>query len=133
MNVLVDTCIWSSVLRRKPAANTELLATLSELIHESRVVMIGAVRQEVLSGVKHEAQFDKLREALSPFPDLALTQEDYELAARLFNQLRAKGIQGSNTDFLICAAAIHHGLAIYTNDRDFRHFALHIPVRLLET
>ena len=30
---------------------------------------------------------------------LALTRQDHELAAQLFNTCRSKGVQGSNTDF----------------------------------
>jgi hypothetical protein len=35
-----------------------------------------------------------------------LHSEDYELAAQFFNQCCGRGVQGSNTDFLICAAAV---------------------------
>jgi len=103
---------------------------LAELIKESRVEMIGSIRQEVLSGIKHQDQFTKLKNKLSAFPDLQLTQSDYELAAGLFNKLRSKGIQGSNTDFLLCAVSINHDLTIFTDDGDFNEFKQHIPVSL---
>ena len=37
----------------------------------------------------------------SRLPDLPLAEEDHELAADSFSALRAKGIRGSNTDFLM--------------------------------
>ncbi|HPO37554.1 MAG TPA: hypothetical protein PLU38_12910, partial [Kiritimatiellia bacterium] len=40
--------------------------------------------------------------------------------------------QGSNTDFLICAAAVRRDLCIFTCDRDFSHFAKCLPVVLHE-
>jgi len=43
-----------------------------------------------------------------------IKKEDYELAAELFNKCRAKGIQGSNTDFLICSIALKNDFYIYT-------------------
>jgi hypothetical protein len=61
--------------------------------------MIGPVRQELLSGIKNQVQFQKLRNHLRDFPDLAITNSDYESAAVFFNLCRGKGIQGSNTDF----------------------------------
>jgi predicted nucleic acid-binding protein len=35
---------------------------------------------------------------------------------------RAKGVQGSNSDFLICAVAINHQLPVFTLDRDFEMY-----------
>ena len=133
MNVLVDTCIWSYALRRKQKNDNHYqpaINELTELIQESRVTMLGTIRQEVLSGIKHQAQFLKVKQMLGEFPDKQLSQEDYELAAALFNQLRQKGIQGSTTDFLICAVAINYDLTICTDDADFLHFQKHIPIRL---
>jgi len=48
---------------------------------------------------------------------------EYERAAELFNLARQKGIQGSNTDFLICAVAERYQMPIFSNDKDFLHFA----------
>ena len=41
---------------------------------------------------------------------------DYALAGQFFNTCRANGVQGSNTDFLICAASVNHDLPILTLD-----------------
>ena len=104
MKVLVDTCIWSYAFRRNKQKNNDhsnAIKELTELVKESRIEIIGSVRQEILSGIKHEAQFTRIKNKLSAFPDLSLTQSDYELAAEVFTKLRSKGIQGSNTDFLI--------------------------------
>ena len=89
-------------------------------------------RQEILSGVKAGSQYDRLREHLRAFPDIALTTTDYEQAARNYNRCRAKGIQGSNTDFLICAAAQRRDLAILTTDGDFEAYGRILDVRLYQ-
>ena len=132
MKVLINTCIWSYALRNKQnhENHAQITKELSVLIQESRVEIIGAIRQETLSGLKHTAQFNKLKKLLGSFSDIHATQEDYELAAELLNKLRAKGIQGSNTDFLICAVSINHNLSIFTDDIDFHNFKKHIPIRL---
>ena len=102
MKVLVDTCIWSLALRRKKLSGPNIeVVEFQELIEEVRVQLIGPIRQEILSGVKRKQQFSELKKILSAFPDLPLASEDFELAAEYFNTLRRKGIQGSNTDFLI--------------------------------
>ena len=132
MNIVVDTSVWSLVLRRAKRVDGAATAELSELVREGRVVMLGAVRQEVLSGVKVKAQFEQLREHLRSFPDLELDAADYEGAAAAFNRCRERGVQGSNTDFLICAAAIRRKLAIYTTDGDFGQYAKILRLELHE-
>lgn len=123
MNVLVDTSIWSLALRRAKRVDDAAPRELAELIGEGRVVLLGPVRQELLTGMKVRAQFDLLRDHLRSFPDLELDSADYEEAAAAFNRCRERGIQGSNTDFLICAAAMRRKLAIYTTDGDFLQYA----------
>jgi predicted nucleic acid-binding protein len=130
MKVLVDTSVWSLALRRDLPSDGPEVSELIELIKESRVQMIGPVRQELLSGIKSQSQFQKLRNHLRSFPDLELTIRDYEYAAEFFNLCRSKGVQGSNTDFLICAIAARHKVPIFTTDRDFTLFQLHLPITL---
>lgn len=122
MNVVVDTSVWSLALRRAKRVDGTASGELAELIREGRVVMLGAVRQELLSGIKLKSQFEQLRDHLRAFPDLVLESADYEAAASAFNRCRERGIQGSNTDFLICAAAVRRKLSIYTMDADFRQY-----------
>ncbi len=129
MKVLVDTSVWSATLRRRSSAPRSTVSLeLASLIEDSRVVMIGPVRQELLSGLKERAQFERLREHLRAFPDVELGTHDYEEAAALCDKCRQKGIQGSNTDFLICAVAIRHEFSIFTTDGDFKHYAKVLPI-----
>jgi len=133
VKVLVDTPVWSLALRRKnPDLNSNAKSELAALVEEARAVMIGPIRQEILSGVKERGQFERLRDYLRAFVDVEMTPDDYEQAAAFFNQCRAKGIQGSNTDFLICAVASRRELAIFTTDRDFAHYAKMLPIALHE-
>ena len=71
-----------------------------------------------------------MRDHLRAFPDTDVTGEDYEQAASFFNRCRAKGVQGSNTDFLICAVAARREFAIFSTDEDFAHFAKVLPITL---
>jgi predicted nucleic acid-binding protein len=130
MNIVVDTSVWSLALRRQRSSMATEALELSELVREGRVALLGPVRQELLSGVSIAQQYETLREYLRAFPDVALESEDYEEAAAFFNRCRAKGVQGSNTDFLICAAAARRQFAILTTDSDFTHFAKLLPIQL---
>jgi predicted nucleic acid-binding protein len=130
MNIVVDTSVWSLALRRQRSSMAAEALELSELVREGRVALLGPVRQELLSGVPIAQQYETLREYLRAFPDVALESEDYEEAAAFFSRCRAKGVQGSNTDFLICAAAARRQFAILTTDSDFTHFAKLLPIQL---
>jgi predicted nucleic acid-binding protein len=92
--------------------------------------MIGVIRQELLSGVRTARTFEHLRDHLRPFSDEQLETADFERAAEHFNTCRAHGVQGSNTDFLICAVAERQKLPILTTDVDFSRFAELLPITL---
>lgn len=134
MSVLVDTPIWAFALHRwvsHRSADEELHAReLAGLIRDKRALLLGPVRQEVLSGIRDRLMFERLRLRLRDFDDEVLTTADFEEAARCSNRCRAAGIAGSATDFLLCAAALRRGAPIYTTDRDFAHYARHLPIEL---
>ena len=130
MNVLVDTSVWSLALRRGKQSISDPVQELRQLIQDHRVQIIGPIRQEILSGIRNDSQFTKLRKHLEGFPDLPIFTDDYVKAAKLFNLCRSKGIQGSNTDFLICAVAVRNKFSIFTTDKDFELFSKHIKIIL---
>ena len=92
--------------------------------------MIGPIRQESLSGIKEPERFEKIRDALRAFPSQRIDEPIYELAASFHNHCRSKGIQGSHTDFLICACAVRWKASILTKDKDFTRYAKHTPIEL---
>jgi predicted nucleic acid-binding protein len=135
MKVLVDTSVWSLALRRPKnmALSPEqqnVVTVLADLMRDGRAVMMGAIRQELLSGIKSLAGFDALKSTLTAFEDVPLTMQDYEKAAEVFNTCRANGVQGSSTDFLICAVSINHQLPVFSVDGDFLNYQKHLPVLL---
>jgi len=133
MKILVDTSIWSLALRRSGTLSEEdqsLIYELNELISEVRVAIIGPIRQELLSGISRQDQFDALKEKLIAFEDIPLTSVDYERAAEFYNTCRKSGIQGSQIDFLICAVAVGREIPIFTNDNDFLRYAKYLSISL---
>jgi len=131
VKIIVDTCIWSQVLRHK-SPDTELTKKLQELIKEGRVSIIGPIRQELLSGIQNTKQFNQLKYVLASFEDIALTTEHFEKAAEFSNICRSKGIQGSTIDFLICAVAYTEGLIVFTTDKDFENYKEYLPIQLMK-
>ena len=123
MKVLVDTPVWSLAFEYDPVSRSPedriLIDEFYELIHETRVVLIGPVRQELLSGIPKYDQFIILKEKLQSFEDVPLKREAYEMAAEFYNTCRKAGVQGSQIDFLICSASVSAGNPIFTIDKDF--------------
>jgi predicted nucleic acid-binding protein len=134
MNVLVDTSVWSLALRRKPedltAPERLIVDELADLTREGRARVIGLVRQELLSGIRTAAQYEKLRLALRAFPDVPIGTTDYEAAARASNDCRAVGIVASVVDALICQVALGRKWNIFTTDPDFKAYARVLPIKL---
>ena len=73
MKVLVDSSIWSIALRRHREdlnpTERNLVEAWAELVREDNAALIGAVRQETLSGVKAASMFGRVREHLRFFDD----------------------------------------------------------------
>lgn len=132
MKVIVDTSIWSLALQRKKKQSTTEIKILESLIDNQKVCILGPIRQEILSGIKEHKQFLQLKKFLSAFEDLSISTKDYELAAEYFNICRNKGLQGSNTDFLICSVSHHNRFPIFTSDKDFEIFSKYIPITLVK-
>ena len=129
--VVVDTPIWSALLRRRPDSfSGPLVAELENLTARGLVVLLGPIRQEILSGIRQPAQFEKTREELRHFGDFPIEAYDYEAAADAYNVCRAHGIQGSHTDFLLCAIARRYRFSIFTTDKDFERYAKHLAIKL---
>lgn len=121
MKVIVDTCVWSLALRRRSAATLELreqqmVAQLKEAIQDDSALIIGPIRQEILSGIRDKAHFAKTERLLDPFRDEEIKAVDYLEAARLFNLCQDHGVQCGAVDILMCAVSVRNCFGILTCD-----------------
>lgn len=130
MSVLVDTPIWSYALRSPDERFRNEVDELVRLVRNGNALIIGPIRQEILSGYSNLNKFHAIREKLAGFENTPVLDSDYESAAEFNNICRTKGIQGSHTDFLICAVAKRLGIAVFTTDKDFVHYRRVISVHL---
>jgi len=130
MRVLVDTSVWSLALRKSERNEAEIgiVEFLAELVRDTNVIIIGPIRQEILSGISQKTKFEELKGKLSIFKDQTLLSDDFVLAAEYFNLCRSNGIQGSHIDFLICAFSVNNKYQILTLDKDFQNYKKYIPI-----
>ena len=126
MKVLVDTSIWSMALRRQPGQlalwQQDAVRELAGLIADGRAVIVGPVRQELLSGIAIPTKFQALAESLRAFPDEPVSVAEWERAAEISNGCRTAGIAGSAVDFLLCALAVERKMELFTADADFSRY-----------
>jgi predicted nucleic acid-binding protein len=134
MNILVDTTIWSKYFRRKNHdQNIETVNEVTKLIKKQKIIVIGPVRQELLSGISNKNTFNTLRIKMRAFADFKIKPADYELAAEYYNNCMGNGIQGSQVDLLICAISVRNKFEIYTEDGDFKLYKKYLPIKLYKT
>jgi predicted nucleic acid-binding protein len=130
LKVIVDTPIWSYALRAQSKKYRAETDQLKALIKDQSALILGPIRQEILSGYSDLKKFKTLKEKLSFFENTPILDSDYELAAELNNKCRKKGIQGSHIDFLICAVAKRLDVPIFTTDKDFSRYGSIVSIKL---
>jgi predicted nucleic acid-binding protein len=128
--IACDTSALSQFLRRSPVTQNDVALKVEKLIESNELALFGIVRQELLSGIKLPAHFERIDLTTQALPLFFADDEDHTTAARFFNTCRSKGIQGSPIDFLICAMAVKRKFLIYTTDPDFELYEPIIPIEL---
>ena len=129
MKVIADTSVWTLALRRG-APEEAIRRHLAGLIDDQRVILLGPIRQALLSRYSEKEKFELLREKLSYFENEPVMDEDYITAAEFATICRPNGINGSQTGFLICACAVRLEASIYTCDNDFEYLRRVLPITL---
>lgn len=133
MNLVVDTSVWSFVLRRPQVdeADPHVRAFRWHLESGDGIFLVGNILQELLDGLRSTKQFDRLAALLDPYPLLDLDRQTYVSAARLQSQCRSKGVNAGSIDFLIAAACCQHGFPLLTADKDFSRISVYCDLVLL--
>ena len=130
--IVVDTTIWSKAYRRKKITGEDqnIINKLCSILDMEEEILIGPVRQELLSGISNKDVFDDLALKLSGFNNYEIQLADHDLAAEYFNICLSRGIQGSQTDYLVCAVAYRYNAEIFTEDKDFNRYKEYLPIKL---
>ena len=128
--VIADTSVWVDFLRGTDSAQSR---TLSLLLEEQEIALCDRVLQEVLQGVRDDADFRRLSARLLALPCYNLGGPELAVAAaRNYRRLRNLGVTPrSATDVLIATFCIEERHELLHSDRDFepleRHLGLKIP------
>jgi predicted nucleic acid-binding protein len=132
--IVLDTSVVSLALRRrKPDLASPALRALGQLIEdEADLGLPGIVVQEILSGVRRERDFHRLRTELEHFEVLLAAFDEHVLAARIVNDALNRGLALKSIDALIAAQTIARSGQLFTLDRDFKLIAADVGLTLFE-
>ena len=113
--VLVDSSVWIEFFRGAEAA----VSAMAAITKTRRVVICGQIKQEVLQGSRDSKAFEKLEKQMLIWDYESEVPEDFTEAARIFSQLRWRGVTLPPSDCLIAALAIRLHLPLHTQAPDF--------------
>jgi len=126
--ILIDTSIWINVLGKKQSAN--YANTLQELIAGRDIALTRFQQLELLQGCKSEREWLRLSEYLEGQNYLETKSSTWKSAARIFYELRKKGITiRSPIDCCIAQIAIERRVLLFHDDRDFVVIAKSFPLQ----
>jgi predicted nucleic acid-binding protein len=131
--IILDTSVLSAAYRRRRSLHPEppCAAVLRRLIlADAPLAVPGIVLQELLTGLKSDAEFIRVRKILDGFPTLVATPAHHVEAARIANRCYRAGASCSQIDCLIAALAISSGSPLLTTDQDFVRMAPHCGLKL---
>jgi predicted nucleic acid-binding protein len=131
VTVLVDTSVWSLVLRRDATVDVPQVLALRRMLEAGEdIVCTGLVLQELLQGFAGPRDAAQIVEYFSALPMLQPDREDHVEAARLRNTCRRAGLQIGTIDALLAQLCVRHRLTLLTTDKDFEGVAKHGDLRV---
>jgi len=129
--LIFDTSIWVDFLHNKNTKEVNLLSNYIESNYP--VILTPTIIQEVLQGIRDDAQFQQLKHIFAFFTILQISPLSAAIgAAELNRSLRKKGltIRKSN-DCLIAFHAIEYSIPLVHSDNDFEIIGKHSKLKTL--
>lgn len=126
--VIVDTSIWIDTFSSRGKSFLDP-ARLNEVATCLPIV------QEVLQGVRHDGDYETVKQAFLAFPcfEPQMGQDLFLAGSDLYRAARKRGLTvRSSVDCLIAAVCIKHKIAIFHKDRDFTLMARFSDLQIAE-
>ena len=125
--ILVDTSVWIDVLRDRQG---DVVESFRKKTYGETLVLSRFTQLELLQGAKSGGEWKLLEQYLSTQFYLETTERTWSDAARIFFELRRKGITvRSSIDCCIAQVALEHDALLLHKDADFERIASIRPLR----
>lgn len=120
--ILIDTSAWISFFRGKGV----LASKVDALIEADEAALCGPVLTELRRGLR-STERRRVLPALAGCHELAQPDELWTKAGELGFSLARRGATVKTLDLLIATYALHHRVALLTEDSDFKRIATSEP------
>ena len=129
--IVIDTSVWIPLLNGVGHPKADLARAVIEGPED--VGVPGIILEEILRGLKNDAQFRRVRDVLlSDFTYLEMRQSLFIHSAEIYRVLRKRGKTiRSSADCLIAACAIEESASLLEDDADFHTIANVAPLKLV--
>ena len=125
--ILVDTSVWIEIFR--DTAGNEVKA-FRDRIGSEDCVLSRFNQLELLPGAKDEKEWELLADYLSTQYYLEADDSTWQAAARIYFELRRKGVTiNSPVDCCIAQIAMEQGATLLHRDKDFEKISRIRPLR----
>lgn len=125
--ILVDTSVWGEIFRDKAG---QVVKAFQDRIGSGNYVISRFNQLEMLQGARDEAEWELLDDYLSTQYYLEASENTWREAARIYFELRRKGVTiNSPVDCCIAQIAMEHGAFLLHLDKDFEKIARVRPLK----
>lgn len=127
--LIFDTSVWIDYGKRKETPQTLLLTYY--LKNDFETPLVPVVAQELLQGIRDDAQHKKMKDILSWHTKLEIAPMAAAMgASALFRSLRKKGVTiRKSNDCVIAFYAMSFDLEVVHNDSDFELISTHSELK----
>ncbi|HEX7901814.1 MAG TPA: PIN domain nuclease [Planctomycetota bacterium] len=127
---VADSSVFIDFLDDRPGREVERLARAVETAE--KVCLCGPILQEVLQGIRAEAEYQTAWRRLLDFTVFETTRWTFLRAASLYRFLRRKGATVNSFDTTIAAVCLENYVPLLTRDqRDFAPMAKYAGLKLV--
>lgn len=130
--VLVDTSVWVDFFNGRENNQTNILRDYLE--NEHTIFICPLIIQEILQGIRNDEDYKRVKINLFNLDILQLEPVQSSIgAADLYRMLRKKGVTiNKSNDCMIAFYAIHFGIHLLHNDKDFELIKKHSDLKVMK-
>jgi predicted nucleic acid-binding protein len=125
--ILVDTSVWIDIFRDRAG---KVVKAFKERMGSEDCVLSRFNQLELLQGARDDKEWELLADYLSTQYYIEADDNTWQAAARIYFELRRKGVTiNSPVDCCIAQIAMEHGAILLHRDKDFEKISRIRPLR----
>lgn len=129
--MIVDSNVWINFFNNNLTNEVNIL--IDAMTNDDNIAYSGVILTEVLQGFRHDKDYESAKTIFEDFTFLEMAKTDFILSARIYRQLRKKGITiRKPIDCMIAAISLNNDIPLLHNDRDFDPIQQHFGLKVMD-